>query len=95
MLFYATKNMIFSKKNKMKNKEKTVEAQGAAVTVEAEEGAPPAPQHTFAPISTTTILPTAASTSSRDGTETGYSDGGKDVDLVSAEKPEVKGAVAA
>ncbi len=94
MLVYATKNMIVAKRKLMKIKKhrKTVEEKplavgGVAVTVEEEVplSSPVVCHHTFAPIRTTPIS-NAVSIASSDTTNTGYSDGGKDVDLISAEQ---------
>jgi len=89
MVMYATKNMLLRKKNKMKSE------QISDVNNKEEEAPKVSKMPEGAPNRTTTIPTIDPSIAASDTTDKGYSDGGKDVDLITSVKPEVKGAVAA
>ena len=80
MVACATKNMIFSSTKKVKKASKNNQTVVPLAVVATRSQS---------------LTSSVESSLTRAGTEGGYSDGGKDVDLGSAEKPEVKGAVAA
>ncbi|KAH7617175.1 hypothetical protein Ndes2526B_g07768 [Nannochloris sp. 'desiccata'] len=87
MVMYATKNIVFTKKKKLKS---------ALVNDGDEVGEVPQAPRFANPIRTTTSIPpfTAASISRSDTTDTWSSDGGKDIDFITVEQPGVRGAVA-
>jgi len=88
MVLYATKNMLLRSNTKIKSKQILVHSKDDGDEEEV-------PQ--YVPTTRTITNPTTASSIATSDNTTGtvYSDGVKDVDLITAVQPEVKGAVAA